>query len=296
MQISSDDPFWRGDSMARATPWLAGAAAFGAVVGAFAWLAQHNEQVYYVRTIPGAPGLGELYSLPLHVLAMTLLATFAVSVAASLASQGGRTLAALTLAATAAGPMAVIAAPLDESAYSQFTSPSLAWQASVAAGLAVLLAAWTVWVVRRAGAPSGSRPAGPIHDTTVFAGLFAAGFGVAMLLRPDTPETPSFLTIACWTVLSATAAIALWRARGVRSLGISVLPALTLGAMYLAYFRPGGWPGVAGWELWTSPIVFGIPSVAMSLSLPIAVWAVRAARAARASASHGAASEAAPAT
>ena len=152
----------------------------------------------------------------------------------------------------------------------------------VAAGLTALLAAWTFWVVRRAEARREAPTTGRVHDATIFAGLFTAGFAVAMLMRPDAEETPSYLTIACWTMLSAAAALALWRASGISSVLISVLPALTLGAMYVAYFRPGGWPGVAGWELWTSPIVFGIPSVAMSLSLPLFVWAARGVRKARA--------------
>ena len=117
MRMTSENPFWRSERMAAALPILAGAGIFGALVGGLGWLAQHNERIYYARTVAGAPDLGETYSLLGHAVAMALLATFAVGVASSLALRSARILAAVVLVATAAGPMTVIAAPLDESGY-----------------------------------------------------------------------------------------------------------------------------------------------------------------------------------
>jgi hypothetical protein len=228
---------------------------------------------------------------------MALLAVFAVIVASTLISQGSRALAAAVLAASAFGPMTVVGAPLDESKYGEVAGANASFplHLGVAVGLLALLAGWTVWVVRRSGTASRTqRPRSERrHDALMFGVLFALGNTVGVLLRPDTDETPSYLTVVCWTAMAAAAATALWHSRGMRSALITVLPALTLGAMYVAYFRPGGWAGVAGWELWTSPILFGIPSVAMSLSAPVAVWVARGVRAAMA---NGRSSALAPAT
>src|SRR5690242_8335433 len=96
-----------------AGPLAAGSAlaalAVAALDGGIAYRAKHVGDAYLISQ-GISPDSG--YSWPGHVVAMLLLAAFTVTIAAGLAVGGSPGLAFVMLAAVAAGPMTVVAAPV----------------------------------------------------------------------------------------------------------------------------------------------------------------------------------------
>lgn len=219
----------------------------------------------------------QLYSLPRHVIAMVLLAALAVAVATVLAEGGNRVLAGLVLAATVAGPMTVIAAPVRAGLITA-DSGDVGWWWHAAIGvpqLAIMLAA-TVWAVRcrRPAAPGTTARSGLGSAGTSFAIFAAIGLTGQILLlpNPQTSEHPGLLTAVGWAFLGAGLALVAARSASGRAPALALIAALAVVAsLLLAYHRPGGWPGVAGWEFngMEPPIVLSPAAVATFLAGPV---------------------------
>jgi hypothetical protein len=214
------------------------------------------------------------YSVINHSAAMTSL--FAVAtIAAAILLRQGRWLAALCTSAGAAfGPMVLLAAPLGRDVvtrWSESVEPNpgtdLWWRALVGSvTLAwVLLTAW--WAARDRVRTADTLPGLTYPFILVGVGLVAFGApGAVAWYAPEALALPIlaghlFLVAGVVTACATLTRIgATWCAMQVAVVGAVLL-------MYAAYNRDGGWPGVAGWEYGTSPI---ITTVATSAALVVA--------------------------
>jgi hypothetical protein len=268
--------------------WVAGGSAFAVLVGILAFAAQREG-----RRVAASNGY-ELapYSLSAHVLAMLTLAVLAVTIAVALVRSGSRACAVAVLAATAAGPMTIVAVPVRWSLVADSAMDTAAWWHAVVAGaVTALLTAWTVAVAgalpaRPSPGVPQAEPRHPSPSTGVLLALLtllaAAG---SFLVSPEVGnEHPGVITIVGWSVLSGAGLIVAARSRrSGTALSVLALSVAAVLAMRAAYVREGGWPGVAGWEFngMQSPVVLSTVTAVALLMAPIVGGAVRGASARR---------------
>jgi hypothetical protein len=264
--------------------YLVGALAVAAFDGGIAWQAQRAGQA-----ASRAEGLGDgyLYSLPAHVFAMVVLAGFVVTLAAELWRAQRPGLAVAMLAGAVVGPMTLVAAPVARSVIAADGADTRWWWHTVVGLIqGALLLGWTWWTVRcrtpeqrRPGdrAADGGRP--PVSAASVFVVVTAAGCCAhAVALRDAGNQVAGLTQYVGWSLLAAGLTVAVGTARrGWPGVVASAGAALTVEVLSLAYERPGGWPGVAGWEFggMESPIVVSGISTTVLLTGPVLALAVR---------------------
>jgi hypothetical protein len=223
--------------------------------GGVAWSAQRAGIQALAAADAGPPWT---YPLGRHVLAMVLLAVLTVAVSSGLRRAGFQVLGFAVLVGVVAGPMTVIAAPVRGSLITAGDGDTRLWWHLLVGGaqLTILLAAdgWVTRCRRVEGAVSGSPDRPPLlvrSGWSVF-GVFAATavtVQVVAMPNPGTSEHPGLAAILGWAALGAGLAVLVARSSRNSAPAWSLLAAgIVLGALAVAYVRPGGWPGVAGWE------------------------------------------------
>jgi hypothetical protein len=234
-------------------------------------------------TLAGSVADGQ-HSLNRHVLAMVLLSALTVAVGCLLALLRERMLALVVLAGVAAGPMGVLAAPVSASLVTVDVTDTYAWwHLVVQSGQFAILLAWGWWSVRRLPAVlpqalrEGGHPPDPvahgrISSTLLFA-LYAAVTLTAQILSRTSNgiESAGLLTMVGWAALGAGCAVVVTQVPArLTATWITAGGVLAIGAMYSAYYRPGGWPGVAGWENGIeAPVVLSFSTTACVLAGPL---------------------------
>jgi hypothetical protein len=253
------EPFWMrsGLSGKQLTCGVAGAS----VVGTFVLLITEAAQ----RTAAAdarADGIGSLYtySAGAHVVAMVAVAALAVMVTVTLWRSGSRAMAGAVVVGAAAGPMAVVAAPIRPGLMAPTSMDTLWWwHVLVTCALTLLIGGWLFGlnaVRRRDGV--GRPELSPVRwDASIFLVTAALAFTVVWNHSWQLQESPGALPALGWALLSAGLVVAAARSSRKRAVSTIALSVLTLLALSHAYTRPGGWPGVAGWELkgMESPVV-----------------------------------------
>jgi hypothetical protein len=135
---------------------------------------------------------------------------------------------------------------------------------------AIMLVA-TGWAVRCRRVPTSFVQGSVV---TVF-GLFAAVAVTSQILllpNPGTSEHPGLVVTVGWAFLGAGLALVLARSTRPSTPVLALAAAVVVvAALMLAYYRPGGWPGVAGWEFngIESPIILSPAGVAALLAGPV---------------------------
>ncbi len=235
-------------------------------------------------------GAVEQYSLDKHVLAMLALSVFTVGLACTLTREKRPGLALLVLVGVCAGPMSILAAPVHPSLISaDFSNTRWWWHALVQGGQLLILVLWTWWTTRclrnrRIFTVAAADPDLPNqHHGEVSCGLLFALYSSVTLTAQiltrhgNGLESPGLLVMLGWAALGAGAAVVViqsswWPMSGT----VFVSAVLMLGMMYDAYYRPGGWPGVAGWDSGLeSPIVLSFSTSACVLAGPLIGAALR---------------------
>jgi hypothetical protein len=281
MSLPTYEPFWTRPGLSRrvAAAWVAPAVVLGAGVATLALVAQ-NAADADARSL-GLPGIGPRYPLAWHALAMVAVAVLAVAVSVVLVRAGARVAAGAVLVAAALGPMTLVATPLRESLVAPTSMDTvLWWHLAVAAAAGALLVGWTAGVVRALhGRPPRRVVAGRVLELHVgaFVVLIAAGYTFCLGAVADSAQAPGTVTTLGWATLAAGLALAVAASPGRVAATHLALAAIALGALHLAYHRPGGWPGVAGWEFrgMESPIVLTGAVAAMVLVATPAGLALR---------------------
>lgn len=255
-------------------------AALAGLVGGLALTAQRNAEPL---------GIGEHYSVSMHVLAMSAVAALSVAVATGLLRLGQPLFAGIVLIGSALGPMTLVAVPVQSSLVdaSTFGDTILWWRLLVSTAQFGVMVAWTWWTKRCLG-ESGTTSA-PSHATASLswlpsALLFMVIAGVGLVAHGSFPQQsnePAMRAIAGWALLAAGIVVVGAFARTAwTSLALLIAVASTLGIISLAYTRLGGWPGVAGWEYngMESPIITSVASTVTLLVAPligVTIWLVR---------------------
>ena len=263
---------------------LVGALAVAAFDGGIAWQAQRAGQA-----ASRAEGLGDgyLYSLPEHVFAMVVLAGFVVTLAAELWRAQRPGLAVAVLAGAVVGPMTLVAAPVARSVIAADGADTRWWWHTVVGLIqGALLLGWTWWTARcrrpqqlRPGgrAVDGGRP--PVSAASIFVVVTAVGCCAhAVALRDAGNQVAGLTQYFGWSLLAAGLTVAVGTVRHGWSGVVAIAgAALAVEVLSLAYERPGGWQGVAGWEFlgMESPIVVSGISTAVLLTGPALALAVR---------------------
>jgi hypothetical protein len=254
--------------------WVLGCVSFALLTWTLAASAQH------AAVIAVRPDVPDLYTYPLarHVVAMTLLGSLAVLVAQTLLGRGRRATAAVVLAATAAGPMTVLAAPVTSSLAAPGSMDTVWWwHLSVASAALAVLAGWTAAVGAWQMARDDGATVGP-SDEYVFLLVGLLGFAGCWNFAWQLQESPGALPAAGWALIAAGVAVAVRHASKRTVATIVALTAAALGATAWAYLRKGGWPGVAGWELSQSPVILSARVVAVLALAPLTGLVLRAHR------------------
>jgi hypothetical protein len=270
--------------------YLVGAVAVAAFDGGIAWQAQRAGQA-----ASRAAGLGDgyLYSLSAHVVAMVVLAGFVVTLAAELWRTRCQGLAVAVLAGAVVGPMTLVAAPVARSVIAADGADTRWWWHTVAGLIqGALLLGWTWWTARwrrpqqqrpEDRAADGVRP--HVSASSVFVVVTAAGCCAhAVALRDAGNQVAGVTQYVGWSLLAAGLTVAAGSARHRWSGPVAIAgAALAVEVLSLAYERPGGWPGVAGWEFlgMESPIVVSGISAAVLLTGPALALVVRVVRVVR---------------
>lgn len=197
-------------------------------------------------------------SVTMHVFAMMGLAALAVAVAVELCRLGWVLLAVPVLLGVAFGPMTIVAAPVRTVLTNAEGSNTVGWwHLAVGAAVLALLSTCAWWTVRSLG------PVPVARRGSSFAGwplaLFAASFLGAVAVHQQLPEqvnAPVASAVVGWELLAAGSVVAIAVAVEARTaVWFALGTGAALGLIALAYTRPGGWPGVAGWEAIRSPII-----------------------------------------
>lgn len=253
------EPFWArlGLSTKPMYCWVLGAVAVGAIVASVAATAQSA-----AATGGRANGIASTYMYPFaaHVTAMTAVAALAVVLAVTLWRSASRLMALAVLGGAAAGPMAVVAAPIRPWLVAPTSMDTLWWwHLLVASALTLVLGGWALAIqaVERKENLNRTRRMAGRWEGAAFVVVTALAFTLVWNHAWQLQESPGALPAAGWSLISAGAVIATARATWLRAGSILVLSALSLWALSYAYTRTGGWPGVAGWEMngMESPVV-----------------------------------------
>jgi hypothetical protein len=205
----------------------------------------------------------EAYPASAHAVAMTAVFAVAMVAALILLNRGLRTAAVLTAAGAGFGPMMLVAAPFSQQMVldtSSASGPSLgtstAWYALVASVLTVLIVGSAALVLGRWPSPSTSRRWVGAH----LAALIGLGLLVVVVpsaLTDDGGSTLLPMLVIGYLLLVAGVVMAAAVAHR-RLMPLAVLQGtvvIAVWALYAAYHREGGAPGVAGWEFGTSPTI-----------------------------------------
>ncbi|GAA3635291.1 hypothetical protein GCM10022223_62130 [Kineosporia mesophila] len=251
---------------------LIAAAALALVVGSIGWLGQHAARTWWEGQ--GLPGEVELESLSQHTAAMTGTGLIAIAGAGLLVARGRVVLAGAALVGAVAGPMTLVAAPLSESLLRDDDSydTTYTWHLIVGAALLGILATGTWWTsrhLRRAGVRNDHEASGGPPPLLSDSSLFVIVAGVCLTAQVPmmgNPERPQLIVATGWALLVAGCTVAGSSLNGWQT-GLATLScAAVLLLMALAYLRPGGWPGVAGWELLGQPPVILTSVTAVSFA------------------------------
>jgi hypothetical protein len=257
---------------------VAAVTALALLDGGVAGLAQRAALAEAARYGLGRTDL-ELYSLTGHVLAMLAVAAVAVATATGLAATDLRPLAACVLAGAVTGPMTVAAAPVAASLVAGDSGDTRWWwHVAVALAQLVVMAAATWWtfeclrrpdaVADHRGVPWATRS---VSAAAVFTLVAVAGFAVQVVVdRNGGSQGPGVLAMLGWAILAGGLVTAVgWSVHWWASFAALVGVGAALGLMYAAYHRPGGWPGVAGWEVFgQSPLVLTVGAAVTLLVAP----------------------------
>jgi hypothetical protein len=219
------------------------------------------------------------FSVSMHAVAMAAVAGLTVAVTVGLIRLGQPLLAGVVLIGSVAGPMTLVAVPVRASLVDTSTwgDTRLWWHVVVAAVLVSVLTGWTSWVNKCLN----QRPAGPplpeksivrqVAQVAVFAAVAIVGYDVYYQLPLQSNE-PIMRAIVGWSLLAAgIVVVAAFARTGWTSLALMTGVSATLGLVFLAYTRIGGWPGVAGWEFngMQSPIITSLASTGTLLAAPL---------------------------
>jgi hypothetical protein len=186
--------------------------------------------------------------------------------------------------------MTLVAAPVARSVVAA-DGADTRWWWHVVVGLVqgVLLLGWTWWTVRLRR-PLQRRPEDrgadgswlSVSAASVFVVVTAVGCCAhAVALRDAGNQVAGLTQYVGWSLLAAGLTVAVGTARHGWSGVVAIAgAALAVEVLSLAYERPGGWPGVAGWEFlgMESPIVVSGISTTVLLTGPALALAVRVAR------------------
>jgi hypothetical protein len=277
------------------TDLAVGAMVAGATVvaldGGVGWLAQRAGQAY-----SAAQGIdsGYLYSLPLHVASMLAVSALAVMIAAVLNLAGHRLLAALVVLGAVAGPLTLVAAPISSTLIRTDSMDTVAGWHLFIGGLQLLILSTSTWWTSRCLMRRDFSARLDLADESISGAILYAAVG-ACCLAAQVPamgnlsgERPMLVVATGWSLLIAGVTVVLasvprWRPVLLVTIGCAVVVLL----MGVAYLRPGGWPGVAGWEFngMESPVILSWANVPLFLLSPSAGLAAallfRAGRSAR---------------
>jgi hypothetical protein len=249
---------------------LVAALALGALVGAIALVAQAAADGAAMSAhYPAA----KHESVTMHAFAMMGLGAVAVAVAVALCRLGWVLLAVPVLLGVAFGPMTIVAAPVRSTLINAEGSNTVtSWHLAVGAVVLAFLSAWAWWMVRCLDPVPVARRASSYAGWPL--ALFAASFLAAVAVHQQLPEqvnAPVGSGVVGWELLAAGTVVAVAVAVTARAAVWFVLGVgAALGLIALAYTRPGGWPGVAGWEAIQPPIITCWVSTATVLVAPIA--------------------------
>lgn len=98
---------------------------------------------------------------------------------------------------------------------------------------------------------------------------------------PMQANKPAMRAIVGWSLLATgIVVVAAFARTGWTALALLAAVAATLGVIFLAYTRLGGWPGVEGWEYGgtQSPIITSVASTVVMFAAPFigsAAWLAR---------------------
>ncbi len=253
--------------------------------GVAAWAQFTVRQVWVAQQVSSA---GQ-YSVVKHCLAMLALSLLAGGMACMLSRSGQPVLAGLVLAGVCAGPMTVLAAPVRAGLLTADLQDTTWWWHGAVQGVQfLLLAGWTWWTTRclperrsfmaaTADPELSDQHHGRVAPGLLFALFTAVTMTAQILARTDNGiESPGLLVIFGWAALGAAGSVIViqssWRPMCVTVLVATVL---ALGMLYDAYYRPGAWPGVAGWDDATSPIILSFSATVCVLAGPLLGTALR---------------------
>jgi hypothetical protein len=192
-----------------------------------------------------------------HALAITLVVALALAIMVPLLRAGLFTLAVLVGAGAGFGPLRMTAAPVIGDLEFLDSDPTLvqvAWPLAVGAAATVLLLVVAGWLARPAAL---ARPGSPLLVAT--AGLVCLAVPLlALPMIPDATVDPghepglSFHMVTGWGLLAggllAAGLLGASRRPTAGALARLALAGAAPAAMWWAYHRDGGWPGVPGWD------------------------------------------------
>ena len=260
---------------------LVAMAALVLLVGGIAVAAQRLAEAF-ARLLGSSAG--DMYSVSMHVVAMTAMAGFAVGVATGLTRLGQRVPAAFLLVATVAGPMTVTAAPVRASLVAASSDDTVRWwHLVVGSAVLVILTGWTWWCVRCLPPRTPLGPRSAAAAALVFVVSMALGYLVYYQLvdSGSGSNLPGATPVVGWSVLAAGVTVVVAFGRHWWSAVVALVgAAAVMGFLVLAYTRLGGWPGVAGWEYdgMESPLITSVVSTVTLLVAPVvglAIWMLR---------------------
>lgn len=223
-----------------------------------------------------------------HALAMTLVVALALAVMVPLLRSGMFTLAVLVAAGAGFGPLRLTAAPVIgdlEHLESDPTLVQVAWPLAVGAAATVLLIVVAGWLDRR---PGLVRPGSRL--LVAAAGLVCLAVPLlALPIIPGATQDPghepglSLPMVTGWGLLSggllAAGLLGASRRTTAGALARLALAGFAPVAMWWAYHRDGGWPGVPGWDHgMQSPLFLTVQITAVLIAAGAIGWALAATR------------------
>lgn len=219
-----------------------------------------------------------------HAAAITLIVWLTLAITVPLLRARLFAVAVVVCAGAAFGPLRLVAAPIQgdlEFIDQQPSAAQVAWPVAVAAVLTVAL---TVVARRLARAhPPNDVPRGALVGVVGLVCLALPLLAVAMIpgatVDPGHEPGLSFYMVTGWGLLAGGLLAA-----GLLGIGRTstagwrvLLSAATPAAMYWAYQRDGGWPGVPGWDNGLqSPLYLTVPISAVLIGCALLGWALRA--------------------